>query len=262
MNRHTKGLISNSAIKRVMIDAHCHLMDFGALDIQGWKRAGVEAIVNCAYDLDSSKKALELKRNEPEFTYCVIGVSPQKCMGPEGEAQVLGIEKLVRTNANLVDGIGEIGLDFHWADTLEKRGWQRKLFKRQINLAIDLGKPIVVHARNATRECINELEKAGFNGNVQFHFYSGNEGEAKAIAQKGWIISIPPIKGKARVHAIGAIPIQNLTAETDGPYVGKSPLDTRESIRIIGGIKGMHETDVERETSINVRRFFTVSTRG
>ncbi|MEM0437866.1 MAG: TatD family hydrolase [Candidatus Micrarchaeia archaeon] len=240
-----------------MIDAHCHLMDFRAPDIAGWKRAGLGAIVNCSYDFNSSKKALELKRNEQEFTYCVVGVSPQKCMGPEGEAQVREVEGLARANAGLVDGIGEIGLDFHWGDTPEKRAWQLKLFRRQIALALELGKPIVVHARDATRECINELESAGFSGNVQFHFYSGNADEAKAIAQKGWLISIPPIKGRARLQAISAVPIESLTAETDSPYVGKSPLDTRESIRIIADIKGISEKEAERQTSKNVRVLFS-----
>ncbi|MCX8205694.1 MAG: TatD family hydrolase [Candidatus Micrarchaeota archaeon] len=240
-----------------MIDAHCHLMDFKALDIAGWKRSGLEAIVNCGYDLQSSISALELKKIEPEFTYCVVGVSPQKCMGPAGEALVGGVEELARGNARLVDGIGEIGLDFHWADTPEKRGWQRKLFKRQIRLAEELGKPIVVHARDATYECIKELD--GFKGNVQFHFYSGNEEEAKLIARKGWLISIPPLKGKARGRTISAVPIECLTAETDGPYVGKTPIEAKAAIGIISEAKGVDAAQVEKITSENVRKFFGVA---
>ncbi len=235
-----------------MIDAHCHLMDIEGINIDDYR--GLERIANCGYDLKSSENALLMKKAHSDFLYCIVGASPQKCMSAKSKDEVEEIERLAIENKDDVDAIGEIGLDFHWADTSEKMELQRGLFRRQIMLAEEMGRPIVIHARDAVKECIHELKN--FGGNVQFHFFSGSVDEAREIADRGWYISIPPLRGKERVKTIASVDISHITAETDAPAVGKTPLDVRRAIEIIAETKGVSFEEADRATSENAKRIF------
>ncbi|MGB9635553.1 MAG: TatD family hydrolase [Candidatus Micrarchaeia archaeon] len=236
-----------------MIDAHCHLMDMGDYDVKGCK---LEKIANCSYDLESSLRAISMKKEFYDKLYCVIGVSPQKCMLDRNIWQVNELQKIIE-NEYVVDGIGEIGLDFYWAGDELKKRMQREGFMRQIAIAEELEKPLVIHSRNAVKECIDMLSK--FDYGVMFHFYSGSVNDAMEIIDRGWYISIPPVKGKERKKVIESVNISNLVAETDAPYVGKTPDDVIRSISIIAEVKQMMEREVEIITSRNVLDFFRCS---
>ncbi|MCX8199864.1 MAG: TatD family hydrolase [Candidatus Micrarchaeota archaeon] len=237
-----------------MIDAHCHLMDmenagFGVL-------SPLEAAVNSGYDAYSSRKAIEMKKGKAAGNvklYSTVGAGPQKCMGPSALQIVDEITSICEENVQEADAIGEIGLDYHWGDTEEKRRMQRAAFSALIALAKELQKPVVIHSRQATAECIRMLDETKFGYGVMFHFFSGSLQEAMEIADRGWLISLPPLRG-GKMGVAKAIELDFLAAETDAPYVGKTPLDVKKSIQMIADAKGIGFEEVEKKTSSNTKK--------
>jgi len=235
-----------------MIDAHCHLMDISkdSINPDFFK---LEKIVNSAYCIYSSKTSIEMKKKHQDFLFSSIGISPQKSM-EDISNDFNELSSVLEKEKKYIDAIGEIGLDYHWGDNEEKRKNQRIYFEKQIELAKEFQKPIIIHSREATTDCITLLSK--FDYNVMFHFYSGTLEEAKDISDRGWLISMPPMKGSLRTKVIEKIEIENLVCETDAPYVGKTPLDVEKSIEIVSGIKQMEKEEVEKITSKNVLSLF------
>jgi len=235
-----------------MIDAHCHLMDISkdSINKDFFK---LEKIVNSAYCTYTSKISIDMKKKHPDFLFSSSGLSPQKSM-EDISKELSGLTSVIQEEIKYVDSIGEIGLDYHWADNETKRKFQVISFKKQIELANELKKPLIIHSREAIRECVDMLSKFDFN--VMFHFYSGNVEEAKEISDRGWLISMPPMKGRLRKKVIEKIDLEYLVCETDAPYVGKTPLDVEKSIEIISEIKEIKKEEVEKQTSKNVIKFF------
>jgi TatD DNase family protein len=235
-----------------MIDAHCHLMDISkdSINKDFFK---LEKIVNSAYCTYTSKISIDMKKKHPDFLFSSSGLSPQKSM-EDISKELSGLTSVIQEEKKNVDAIGEIGLDYHWADNETKRKFQVISFKKQIELANELKKPLIIHSREAIRECVDMLSKFDFN--VMFHFYSGNVEEAKEISDRGWLISMPPMKGRLRKKVIEKIDLEYLVCETDAPYVGKTPLDVEKSIEIISEIKEIKKEEVEKQTSKNVIKFF------
>jgi TatD DNase family protein len=213
----------------------------------------LEKIVNSAYCIYSSKTSIEMKKKHQDFLFSSTGISPQKCM-VDISKELSELSSVIEKEEKYIDAIGEIGLDYHWGENEEKRKNQRIYFEKQIELAKEFQKPIIVHSREATTDCITLLSK--FDYNVMFHFYSGTVEEAKDISDRGWLISMPPMKGRMRTKVIEKIEIENLVCETDAPYVGKTPLDVEKSIELVSEIKQMEKEEVEKRTSKNVLSLF------
>jgi TatD DNase family protein len=236
-----------------MIDAHCHLMDISKDSIPQ-EFFKLEKIVNSAYCLKTSKLSVNMKKNNLNLLFSTVGLAPQKSM-VENSKELKELYSFIEEENKFIDSIGEIGLDYHWADTEIKRKFQKISFKKQIEFAKEYEKPIVIHSRNATKDCINLLSR--FDYGVMFHFYSGNVEEAKEISDRDWLISMPPMKGRLRTKVIQKTDIENLVCETDAPYVGKTPLDVEKSIEIVSEIKKIEKKNVEKQTSKNVLTLFS-----
>ena len=121
------------------------------------------------------------------------------------------------------DAVGEIGLDYHWyKDTKEK---QKELFIKQIKIANDLNKPIIVHAREALADTYEILKKYPCRGVL--HCYSGSSELAKEFVKLGYYISIGgPItfkNTKEPLEVVKSVPLDKLLIETDSPYLTPVP---------------------------------------
>ncbi len=224
-----------------MIDAHAHLMDFRV------EYKPSIPVVNTGYDLKTSVNAI---KEVKEKVWAVVGISPQKAMRP---VELRELEKVERIAKDAV-GIGEIGLDYHWGKEEIERKYQKEWFLKQVEIAKELDLPVVIHARDAIGDVLKLLRV--FDGKVMFHFYSGGVDEAKEIVDRGWIISVPPLRSKKRKKVIGNTPIEHLVVETDAPYVGKTCEDVVRSIEYIAEIKEMEAKEVERITEKNTIELF------
>ncbi len=230
-------------------DAHCHL--------ESCPEGLLPHIlhITSGYSDQSNQKNAKIAE-ENENAWLCAGIAPQEAMKHKEIKIKLaeweeGIEKLPKLVA-----IGEIGLDFHWAKTEEERFLQHECFISQLALAERLGLPVVIHSRDAEEKCLEILRN--FNIPYMLHCFSGKAEAALGAANHKGIVSIPPLRNKERRKFIQGLPIEKLVAESDAPYIGKTPSDTMESIKMIAEIKGMDEDAVRKQTLLNTLSFFKI----
>lgn len=251
-----------------LIDTHAHLNDpkFSA-DIREViaraSGAGVERMIVCGYDLDSSRAAVELA-DRFESVYATVGVHPHdaKSYDPSVER---AIEEL--SGASKVLAIGEIGLDFHY--DFSPRSQQLAAFEAQIDLAGRLSLPIVVHSRESNAEALEVLrQRAGNITGCVFHCFSGDADFAQNVLDMGFYIGIDgPITYKASEKlrkVVEICPLDRLLVETDCPYLtpvphrGKrnEPAYVRYVAEEAARVKSITLQELAEATSNNARRLF------
>jgi TatD DNase family protein len=219
------------------IDAHCHLQfphydaDREEIIEQMREQSIAGIVVGC--DLESSKRAVELAEKY-EHLYASIGLHPNHNASEQFDADAY---RTLALDARVV-AIGECGLDyFRPTDvTLEVKEKQKELFKKQIILATELDKPIIIHARpskgtqDAYRDIANILKEAKMkypNLHGDMHFFAGGVEEARAFVALGFTLSFTAVITFARDYdeVIRSVPLTSILAETDAPYV--APLSRR-----------------------------------
>ena len=203
------------------LDSHCHINDESYLeDLDSVLDRMVEnkvtkAMLVCV-SLDDYKRSLNIKKEGIEFKKA-IGVYPEYTdMDDKTFNEYVSLMKKC-------DAVGEIGLDYHWyKDTKEK---QKELFIKQIKIANDLNKPIIVHAREALADTYEILKKYPCRGVL--HCYSGSSELAKEFVKLGYYISIGgPItfkNTKEPLEVVKSVPLDKLLIETDSPYLTPVP---------------------------------------
>lgn len=211
----------------MLIDTHTHLQsedfaaDFNAV-LQRAKEAGLEKMICVGYDLPSSVVAVNLARKHREI-YAVIGVHPH-------DAKTLNDSVLAELHSlaqfDKVVAIGEIGLDYY--RDLSPREEQRRAFISQMKLAQELGKPIVIHDRDAHQEVFElvKQEKGGQHGGVM-HCFSGHVPLALDFIKEGFYISLSGNvtfqNNKKGPEVACKVPLDRLLIETDCPYLTPEP---------------------------------------
>jgi len=249
-------------------DTHAHYDD-AAFDedryelFEAMYRDGVDLIVNPGCEVKSSEMALSFARRYP-FVYAAVGYHPEELKSFD-EAGFEKIKKLA-THERCV-AIGEIGLDYYWDDS--RKDEQKILFRRQIELALELCKPIIVHDREAHADSM-EIVCSYPELKGVFHCYSGSAEMAKELIKLGWMISFTGVltykNARKAVEAAEAVPIESVMIETDAPYMAPVPhrgerCDSSLVLHTCGRlaeIKGISAEDCARITMENGKRFFGI----
>ncbi|MGI6685380.1 MAG: TatD family hydrolase [Bacillota bacterium] len=211
----------------MLFDTHAHLNDEQyAKDLpEVMKRAeeaGVTKIAVVGYDFPSSEAALKLAKKN-EGIYAVVGVHPHDASTLDEE--ILNKLRIFAKEPEVV-AIGEIGLDYY--RDLSPRDIQQEAFRKQIRLARELKKPIVVHDRDAHEDTVHILreEKAGIHGGI-LHCFSGSWEMARQCMSLGFHISIagPVTYSNANrlLEIAKLVPLNRLLVETDCPYLTPHP---------------------------------------
>lgn len=183
---------------------------------------GVDLIMNVGADMDSSAFAIRLSE-EYDFIYAAVGVHPHDADGMT-EQKLLTLRDWAAKEK--VRAIGEIGLDYYYDNS--ERKLQRYWFERQIELAREVGLPIIVHNRDAHADCLEILKRKKVDecGGVM-HCYSGSVEMAKEILKLGMYISIAgPVtfnNATRLANVVRMVPIERLLIETDCPYLTPVP---------------------------------------
>jgi len=250
-------------------DTHAHLTmpEFSDIsDVLGRAHdAGVELIIDAAYDLDSSERSIALAK-ESEIIYSAVGIHPHDAKTFDNE-MIKTIKKLAQSPK--VVAIGESGLDYRYK--LSSTDDQKKLFIQLVRVAKDFDMPIIVHGRESYDDIIEILETEG-KGEVRgvFHSFSGDIKHANWAIKNNFFISFSGmltfIKANNIIEIAAAIPIENMLIETDCPYLTPEPLRGRRNepafVRIIADklskIKGVSMEDAGRITTKNARKLFKV----
>ncbi|MCX8174844.1 MAG: TatD family hydrolase [Candidatus Micrarchaeota archaeon] len=234
-------------------DAHCHLDSCAGVLLPHI------LMITCGTSHETNLRSMRIA-GENHNVYFTAGISPQEAMRhPDIKIKLVeweeAISSLLADSGRLV-GIGEIGLDYHWAKTEEQKHLQYECFISQLQLAERLSLPAVIHSRDAEEECLEILRN--FNIRFMMHCFSGTESQAKEAASSGGTVSIPPVSGSERKKFIASLPLEKLVAESDAPAIGKTPEAAAESIKMIAQIKGLDEEAVRKATLMNTILFFGI----
>ena len=214
----------------MLFDTHCHLDDprlHEELDavLDRAKAAGVRRIttIGCAHDVASVKSAVDIAQQHPDWISATVGVHPHDAKDLD-DATCDAIR--AAGSDSTVVAIGETGLDFHYDHS--PRDTQLEAFRKQIEIAKELGKPLVIHTRSAPKETLQVLreERAGDVGGI-IHCFSEDAPFAAAALDLGFISSFSGIvtfkKAIAVQEAATKQPTDAILIETDAPYLAPIP---------------------------------------
>ena len=166
-----------------MIDTHAHLDGCAepAADLVARARAaGVTRVITIGTGIDSCEAALAIM-DEHDGVYAALGIDPHQARGAEAER----VQELCRLLAHpKAVAVGECGLDYHYG--ADAKAEQRRLFERQLQVAADLGKPVVIHTRDADDDTAAAL--AGFPGTVVMHCFS-SPGLTDTVIERRYYVS-------------------------------------------------------------------------
>lgn len=252
----------------MIFDTHAHY-DSGAFNadrdeiLSSIPEKNVGLIVDPGCDLKSSLDAISLAEKY-DFVYAAVGWHPED-MDKLSDESFSEMAKLI-IHPKCV-AVGEIGLDYYW-DTEHKQE-QKDLFIRQIELALDLDKPVIVHDREAHGDSF-EIVSRYPNLRGVFHCYSGSREMAEQLLKNGWYLGFDgPItykNARKSIEVLEMCPLDRIVIETDSPYLTPVPNRGKRNdssnlkyvIEKIAEIKGMAAAEVEQITFENGRRLYGI----
>lgn len=259
----------------MIVDSHCHLNilpkeKVGNLDevIAKAHELDVERMLCVAINPEQWAEILALTDQYPQV-YASIGIHP--C---ETEEVAVTDEALIEAASQpKVLAIGEVGLDyFHFDVEQQDMEWQKDRFRQMIRLAKQLNKPLIIHTRNSTPDCLTILEEEGAEqvGGIMHCFVEDLETAQRAMSI-GFYISFSGIvtfkNAKELKEVAKAIPLDRLLVETDSPYLAPVPYRgktnqpgyTRYVVEEIARLRELSVAEVAQATTANFNRLFNLS---
>jgi TatD DNase family protein len=220
-----------------VIDTHAHLdaLDDPSGAVERAREAGVERIVAIGSGLASSRATLEIAERE-EGVFAAVGVHPHQAAAGEPMEEVTGLVD------GLVVAVGEIGLDF-FRDYAPRED-QRRVFRAQLRVAAELGKPVIIHSRAAVADTASLL--GGFAGTVVLHCFSSPDLLPVAL-ERGYYVSfagnVTYPKAAALREAAARVPSDRILVETDSPYLAPQPVrgKTNEPAYVVHTLSALAE---------------------
>lgn len=215
-----------------LIDTHCHLTfeplsgDVPAV-IERSRAAGVTSWITVGTSLEDSRRAIELA-GLYDGMYATVGIHPHDA----GTADADALRELKRLGRQeKVVAIGETGLDFHY--NFSRQPDQGRVFAAHLQIAGELGLPVVIHSRNAFAETMEVLDRdgGGLKG-VVFHCFSGSAEEAQTVLACGYYLSFTGVvtfkNAEKTREAATVVPLDRMMVETDCPYMSPEPVRSRK----------------------------------
>lgn len=251
-----------------LVDAHCHLEpddypDLPAVIVRARAAGLVRAVVVGQFQQPGDfGRALDIARSHPDFLVATLGIHPHEAARAT-DADWGAFGQLCTSDE--VRAVGEGGLDYYYDRS--PRDVQRDSLERQAALAKRLGKPLVVHVRDAHEDCRRILAESGIRSGV-IHCFTGDTSAARAYLDLGFHISIAGVvtyrKTEALQDAVRFAPLDRLLVETDSPFLAPVPHRGRknepayvvETARKLAELKALPLEEVARATSENAARVF------
>ena len=253
----------------MLFDTHAHLDD-RAFDcdreqlLAALPSQGLALVMNPGCSLASSRNAAALAEKY-DYIYAAVGSHPDAA--DEVNEEVLeAYRKLCKSNSK-IKAIGEIGLDYHYEDI--PRDLQMKAFRAQMELAQELGLPVIVHEREAHEDGMRIVRDFPDMTGV-FHCYSGSAEMARQLVDKGWYIGFAGVltfkNARKAVEVASSIPLERIVLETDCPYMAPEPFrgkrnDPRKLYRMaekLAQIRGLSVEEVHAVTVENGKRLYRI----
>lgn len=232
----------------------------------------VGVIVNVGSDIRSSKESITLA-HQYDYVYAAIGVHPDE-VDTMKESDMEELSHMAKETK--VVAIGEIGLDYFRKEGNAYKSVQKEWFCRQLDLAKEIEKPVIIHSRDAAEDTIQILrdfrkENPQIENPGVIHCYSYSPELAKEYVAMGFYIGIGGVvtfkNAKKLVETVAQIPLERILVETDSPYLCPEPnrgkrndsSQIRYVIDRIADIRGIAPEEVEKQTEMNARKMFRLS---
>lgn len=255
----------------MLVDTHCHLgseqfaADLDEVLVRAWE-AGVGHIVVIGESPAAAARALEIAARDPRLS-ATAGVHPHDASTWTGETELW-----LRTALEdpRVVAAGEMGLDYHYDHS--PRAVQQEVFDRQLALATEAGKAVVIHAREADEDVITVLRNHP-RASVILHSFSSGPDLLQAALENGYYVSLSGMvtfKNWGRDDVVRAVPEDRLLVETDAPYLapvprrGKrnEPAFVRHTAEHVARVRGVAPEALIAQTGANAARVFGSRVRG
>jgi TatD DNase family protein len=256
-----------------VVDSHCHLADLRFRDevegvIARAREAGVATLVSIGAigGIETDRLTVELAERHAGV-YAAVGVHPHNASDCS-ETRIAELHELAR--AQKVVAIGESGLDFHYMHSpLEA---QELSLRRHLALATEVGKPIVLHCRDAEERLAAIVREAGMppRGGV-IHCFTGDAASAHAFLALGFYISFSGIltfRNATRIReAAPLVPNDRVMVETDAPYLAPEPYRGKRNepayvlrtLEVLADLRGVATDALAAATTENANRLFALS---
>jgi len=255
-----------------IVDSHTHLDACGAKTAQDVTEmvdraasAGVERVVTVADDLASAQWAAEAATWDPRV-FAAVAVHPTRTATFTDDDRAV-VEELARRPR--VVAVGETGLDYYWDYSPPEA--QQASFRRHIDLAKRLGKPLMIHDRDAHDDVLRILREEGPPDTVVFHCFSGDAAMARECADAGYVLSFAgPVtfrNARALREAAVVVPEEQLLVETDAPFLTPHPHRGRANepyclpwtVRGLADLREVPEERVAAAAARNAERVFALA---
>src|SRR3989338_410202 len=244
------------------IDVHCHL-DFDSLYssldnvIMEAKSAGVGIILTNWIDARTNRLSLCIAEKH-SIVKSALGIYPP--VGHFAENELIKELDFIRSKRKNIFAVGEIGMDFKNA---HDKKVQENVFVSQLGLAEDIGKPVVIHSREAEKEVIDIMEKMK-QGKVLLHCFHGRKSLIGKGIKLGFYFSISTnvVRSEHTQMLASLVPLNRIFAETDAPFMspfkekGNRPAFVVESYKKIAEIKGITIEEARNHIYMNWQRLF------
>lgn len=278
----------------MIIDTHVHYDD-EAFDADREELIGSlqENNIGLVLDIGSTKESLPKIRSlmdRYDFVYGAMGLHPDEIGDLTDE--LLGEIREDMKNPKVL-AVGEIGLDYYW--NKEEQELQKAAFRKQINLALECGKPVVIHSREAAADTLEILREMYGKGSLWealhgsapaasgtasgpterkgvMHCYSYSAEQARIYTRElGFYLGIGGVvtfkNAKKIKEVVADTPLEYIILETDCPYLAPVPYRGKRNcslylpyvVQAIADLKGVSPEEVERITEENARRLFLFS---
>ncbi len=225
---------------------------------------GVGYIINNSTDLGFSAENCLRMSDAYSFCYTAVGIHPELVETQGLELDEVRLSELVKRPK--VVAIGEIGLDYHYS--ADRKEQQKAVFRRQLELANELGLPVIVHDRDAHGDTLEIIRKVKPKGSL--HCFSGSREMALELIKLGMHIGVGGVitfnNARKLVETVQAIPLESILLETDAPYLSPVPYrgKTCHSAYIyytamkVAEIKNISVNEVLKVTSENAKQLFSI----
>ncbi|KZB87501.1 TatD family hydrolase [Amycolatopsis regifaucium] len=256
-----------------VVDAHTHLDACGAVTaadvtamVDRAEHAGVSRVITVADDLAAARWAAQASTWDSRV-WAAIAIHPTRTKD-FGEAEKSEVESLAKESR--VVAVGETGLDYYW--DYSPHDVQQDAFRWHIDLAKRIGKPLMIHDRDAHDDVLRILEEEGAPEQVVFHCFSGDEHIARRCIDAGYVLSFAgtvSFRNARGLHeAARIVPAGQYLVETDAPFLTPHPFRGRPNepycaaytVRHLASFRGEAVHEVAESVRVTAERVFRLPT--
>jgi len=248
----------------MIVDVHAHFTykdyDNNIDDIiKLMTKNGVKKVISNGLSYEDNINVLNLSKKY-KIINAAFGLYPTEA-GTISNSDLKKVIKQIKSNKDNIVAIGEVGLDYHWTKTEEKKKRQKEVLIEIINLANELNKPLIVHSRKAESDVLEIMRSAKVP--VILHCFSGNAELIDRAIDYGYYFSIPVIllKSKGFKRLVKKANLSNILTETDSPFLsidGKTnnSSNIKKTIDKIAEIRDMDPNSVAKKIFSNYTELF------